>query len=62
MKSWTSIRAVYMLISILLLVAVTLNFWPLVIFLVVMLQLAAWTKFCPSKWILEKVGFKKSDL
>jgi len=62
MKNWTSVRAVYLLMSIVLLAAVLLNLWELVVFVVVMLNVGAWTKFCPSKWLFEKLGFRKSNL
>ena len=60
MKKWSSIRAVYLLMSIVLLAALLLNLWELVVFVVVMLQVAVWTGFCPSKWLFEKLGYKKS--
>jgi hypothetical protein len=60
MKKWSSIRAVYLLMSIVLLAALLLNLWALVVFVVVMLQVAVWTGFCPSKWLFEKLGYKKS--
>jgi len=62
MKNWTSVRAVYLLMSIVLLAAVLLNLWELVVFVVVMLNVGVWTKFCPSKWLFEKLGFRKSNL
>lgn len=62
MKKWSSIRAVYLLMSIVLLAAVLLNLWELVVFVVVMLNVGVWTKFCPSKWLFEKLGFRKSNL
>ena len=60
MKKWSSIRAVYLLMSIVLLAALLLNLCALVVFVVVMLQVAVWTGFCPSKWLFEKLGYKKS--
>ena len=60
MKNWTSLKAVYLLMSIVLLAALLLNLWALVVFVVVMLQVAVWTGFCPSKWLFEKLGYKKS--
>ena len=62
MNSWTSVRAVYLLMSIVLLVSFLLNNWWIVAFVACMLQVGVWTKFCPSKWLFEKLGFKKSDL
>jgi hypothetical protein len=62
MKEITSIRAVYALMSLILLLAFFLQEWGIVIFVVLMLQLGVWGKFCPSKWLAEKVGFKKTEL
>lgn len=62
MKKWTSIRAVYLLMSLVLLAGILLNNWNIVIFVVVMLNVGVWTKFCPSKWIFEKIGLTKTDL
>ena len=62
MKKWTSVRAVYLLMSIVLFTAAVYSQWQLVLFVATMLQLGVWTKFCPSKWVFEKLGFKKSDL
>jgi hypothetical protein len=62
MKHWTSVRAVYLLMSLVLLTSVLFNNWYLVLFVVVMLQVGVWTKVCPSKWVFEKLGFKKSEL
>jgi hypothetical protein len=62
MKIWTSIRAVYLLMSIVLFTAVAFRNWYIVLFVIIMLQTGVWTGFCPSKWIFEKLGFKKSDL
>jgi hypothetical protein len=62
MKQWTSVRAVYLLMSVILLLSVILNNWYIVLFVVTMLQVGVWTKVCPSKWIFEKIGFKKSEL
>ena len=62
MKKWSSIRAVYLLMSIVLLAALLLNLWALVVFVVVMLNVGVWTKFCPSKWLFEKLGFGKTQL
>lgn len=62
MKEITSIRAVYVLMSLVLLAGFYFQEWGVVIFVVLMLQLGAWGKFCPSMWLAEKIGFKKSDL
>lgn len=62
MKHWTSVRAVYLLMSLVLLTSVLLSNWYIVLFVVIMLQAGVWTKVCPSKWIFEKIGFKKSEL
>jgi len=34
----------------------------IVLFVVTMLQIGVWTKFCPSKFLFEKLGLKKSEL
>jgi len=62
MKNITSIRAVYLLMSLVLLAGFILNNWWVVLFVVTMLQVGVWTKFCPSKWLFEKLGFKKCQL
>ncbi len=62
MKNITSVRAVYFLMSLVLLTGFTLDNWSIILFVITMLQVGVWTKFCPSKWIFEKLGFKKSDL
>ena len=62
MKNITSVRAVYFLMSLVLLTGLLLQNWNVIIFVSVMLQVGVWTKFCPSKWVFEKLGFKKSDL
>lgn len=62
MEKWSSVRAVYLLMSIVLFIAAALRSWQLVLFVFIMLQLGVWTKFCPSKWLFEKLGFRKSDL
>ena len=62
MKNWTSVRAVYLLMSIVLLVGLLLNNWWVVAFVVTMLQVGVWTKFCPSKWLFEKIGLSKTEL
>jgi hypothetical protein len=62
MKKWSSIRLVYLLMSAVLLSGFFLQNWHIVIFVVIMLNVGVWTRFCPSKWIFEKLGFKKSEL
>ena len=62
MKNWTSIRAVYLLMSLVLLGGFLLNNWWVVLFVIVMLNVGVWTKFCPSKWVFEKLGLKKCQL
>jgi len=36
--------------------------WWVILFVIVMLNVGVWTKFCPSKWVFEKLGFKKCQL
>lgn len=62
MKNITSVRAVYLLMSLVLLAGVVLQMWDVIIFVIVMLLFGVITKFCPSKWIFEQIGFKKCDL
>ena len=62
MKKWTSVRAVYLLMSIVLASGLALDNWYVVIFVIAMLNVGVWTKFCPSKWFFEKCGLKKSEL
>lgn len=62
MKKWTSIRAVYLLMSLVLLISIITKNWYIVTFVFTMLQIGVWTKFCPSKWLFEKLGLKKSNL
>jgi hypothetical protein len=62
MKKLTSIRAVYLLMSTVLGLGLLLNNWWIIGFVIVMLNIGAWTKFCPSKWLFEKIGFKKTEL
>ena len=62
MKNWTSIRAVYLLMSLVLLVGAIYQNWWVVLFVIVMLNVGVWTKFCPSKWVFEKIGLKKCQL
>lgn len=62
MKNWTSVRAVYLLMSIVLLAGLLLDNWGVVVFVIAMLNVGVWTKFCPSKWVFEKLGLRKSEL
>jgi hypothetical protein len=62
MKNWTSVRAVYLLMSIVLFAAIMLQSFCIVAFVATMLQVGVWTKFCPSKWLFEKLGFKKTEI
>jgi hypothetical protein len=62
MTNWTSIRAVYLMMSVVLTLGWIFDFWAIVVFVVLMLQVAVWTGFCPSKWLFEKLGYKKTKL
>ena len=62
MKKWTSIKAVYLLMSIVLLIGASLDNWYVIAFVIAMLNIGVWTGFCPSKWLFEKIGLKKSEL
>ena len=62
MEKWTSVRAVYLLMSAVLFIGLIANSWAVIAFVICMLQVGVWTKFCPSKWLFEKLGLKKSDL
>lgn len=62
MKNWTSVRAVYLLMSIVLATGLLFDNWYIVGFVIAMLNVGVWTKFCPSKWLFEKLGLKKSEL
>lgn len=62
MKKITSVRAVYFLMSLVLLTGLISQNWNIIIFVATMLQVGVWTKFCPSKWLFEKIGFKRCDL
>lgn len=48
--------------SLVLLTGLLLKNWYVILFVVVMLQIGVWTKFCPSKWLFEKLGLKKTEL
>lgn len=60
--NYTSIRAVYVLIAVLLLVALVMDWGGLVAFISFMLLFAATTGKCPSMWLFEKIGFRKTEL
>ena len=62
MRQWTSIRMVYFLMSSVLALAALYGSWETVLFVIVMLQLGVWTKFCPSMWFFERAGYKKTEL
>jgi hypothetical protein len=62
MKKWSSIRAVYLLIALVLMSGVILENWYIISFIITMLLFATITKFCPSKWFFEKLGFGKSEI
>jgi hypothetical protein len=62
MKKWTSVRAVYLLMSIVLATGLILDNWYIVAFVIAMLNIGVWFKFCPSKWLFEKIGLKRSEL
>jgi hypothetical protein len=62
MKKWTSVRAVYLLMSLVLLTGMILNNWYIIGFVILMLNVGVWTRFCPSKWLFEKLGLKKTKL
>ena len=62
MKKGTSVRAVYLLMSIVLATGLILDNWYIVAFVIAMLNIGVWFKFCPSKWLFEKIGLKKSEL
>jgi hypothetical protein len=58
----SSIRATYALIGLLLMVALINQWEGLVAFISFMLLFGAISGKCPSKWLLEKIGFRKTDL
>ena len=60
--TYTSVRAVYVLIAVLLLVALVNDWGGLVAFISFMLLFAATTGKCPSMWVFEKIGFRKTKL
>jgi len=62
MKKWSSIRAVYLFLSVLLYVGILTQCWYVVGGVVVMLQIGAWSKWCPSKSFFERIGLRKTRL
>jgi uncharacterized membrane protein YkgB len=62
MIKYTSIRAVYVLIAVLLLIGLINDWGGLIAFISFMLLFAATTGKCPSMWVFEKLGFRKTDL
>jgi hypothetical protein len=62
MKKWTSTRAVYLLMSLVLLTGIILNNWWIIGFVIIMLNIGVWTRFCPSKWLFEKLGLEETKL
>ena len=62
MKNWTSVRMVYLLMSTVLALAAIYQSWAIVVFVICMLQLGVWTRFCPSMWLFEKQGYRKTEL
>ena len=62
MKDWTSVRMVYLLMSAVLALAALYGSWGTVVFVICMLQLGVWTRFCPSMWLFERQGYKKTEL
>jgi hypothetical protein len=53
---------VYLLMSSVLALAALYQSWGAVLFVIAMLQLGVWFKFCPSMWLFERAGHKKSEL
>ena len=62
MKDWTSVRMVYLLMSAVLALAALYGSWGAVVFVIYMLQVGVWTRFCPSMWLFERQGYKKTEL
>jgi hypothetical protein len=61
-KNWTSVRAVYLLMSLVLFGGLLCKNWWVVVLVIAMLNIGVWTKKCPSKWFFEKFGLKKVKL
>ena len=53
---------VYLLMAVFLFAAALLDSWYVVYFVIAMLNVGVWTRFCPSKWLFEKLGYKKTEL
>ena len=53
---------VYLLMSAVLALAALYGSWGAVLFVVAMLQAGVWFKVCPSMWLFEKLGYKKTQL
>lgn len=53
---------VYLLMSAVLSLATLYESWAAVLFVICMLQLGVWTRFCPSMWLFERQGYKKTEL
>lgn len=53
---------VYALMSAVLALAALYGSWAVVVFVITMLQVGVWTKFCPSMWWFERAGYKKTEL
>lgn len=53
---------VYLLMAAMLFIAMVHNSWGLIAFVMTMLLLAVIIGWCPSKWLFEKIGFKKTQL
>lgn len=62
MNEITSVRAVYALIALLLIIGVANDWMGLIVFVAFMLIFGAWTRKCPSMWLFEKIGFRKTEL
>ena len=62
LNSITDTRMVYLLMSVVLATGLALDNWYIVGFVIVMLNIGVWTKFCPSKWLFGKLGLKKTEL
>jgi len=58
----SSVRVVYLFLAFILTFSWLVQSWGLVLFVCAMLCFAVLTKFCPSKWFFEKIGFKKTDI
>lgn len=61
-SEFSSVRMVYFLMAMVLLFGAMIESWEIIVFVIVMLLVGFFTKFCPSKWLFEKLGFRKVDL